>query len=386
MAVTYTSNEWARIANTTTAEFLKGQENAVMRKRPVFAMMKKRGQVKMNCSDDGVKWAVKYKRVPMSVNNGEQPIDFVRTNRWVNAYLDYEGYAVGDQVTKREKLKNRGNGALVKFFNKIAAMLTEDIQDQFTEELYVNDSASGNTGRFSGLESMFAATQTITVSSGAARTANAADPCGYPADTYAELQTELGAEGGGSWGTQTDINSTWPFGRGSTSHDSFDFWTPVIVNYTSTAFDGSSSTWQANAVRAVRFALDAVNTRNKLADGDLDLVLLDRGLYRQYKDTLDSKERINVTASNELRALGFEGTDMISQDGATIMSEFGIPAGVGYGLSMKCIELRSMQDQIFVPEGPDYDISNRAWRYVVDIIGQFKFKSPRNFFKLVALA
>lgn len=382
MAFGYTSTEWARIANTTIMDFLRDEEDCVMRSRPVYALMKKQGRMKMNCGGDGFKWPIKYKRVPMTTNNGEQPIDFVRTNRWTTATLPWKGYIVADQITKRERLINKTNAAIINIFSRMAELLTEDIQDQFAEEVYVDSSAANNSDRFTGIESMFAVDGTITVSSGAQRSANAADPTGYPSDTYAGQSTALAALGG-TWGTQSDINSTWPFGVGSTNQEAYDAWSPVVVNYKSTAFDGSSTTWAANAVRAMRFGLDAVNTRNKSKYGQIDLIVLDRGLFRQFKDTLDSKERRIITSGNELYAMGF--TDQVEQDGATILSEYGIPSGVGYGMKIKAMELRSMQSQLFMADGPDYSFDNQAWRFIVDVHGQIRFASPRNFFKLAAL-
>lgn len=381
MAFGYTSTEWARIANTTIMDFLREEEDTTMRNRAVFALMKKNGRIKYNAGGDGFKWPVKNKRALMATNNGEQPIDFVRTNRHTTANLGWAGYVVADQMTKREKLINKTNAAIINIFSQMAEWLMGDIQDQFCEELYVDSSASGNSNRFTGLESMFAATNSLNVSTGADRgSVNAGDPCLYPSDTYANVSTVLAANGG-AWGAQSDINTTWPFGVGGANQEAYDCWTPVIVNYKSTAFDGSSTTWTANCVRAVRFALDAVNTKNQMRYGNIDTVLLDRGLFRQYKDTLDSKERRLVTPSNELYAMGY--TDQIEQDGATIISEYGIPAGVGYGLKIKAMELRSMQDQIFKADGPDYSFDNQAWRFIVDCHGQFRFMSPRNFFKLV---
>lgn len=383
MAVTYTSNEWSRIANTTIRDYIREEENDIMRNRVVLAMLKKRGLVVRNVGGDGFSWEARYRRAPMQTNDGEQPIDFARQNRWDNAHLDYAGYLVADQVTKRERLKNKTNAAIIKFFGRMSKLLMEDIEDQFAEELYIDVDATGNSERFTGLESMFGATESINLSNGENRTADAADPVAYPNDIYAGLSTVLGTKGG-SW-SSGDINSTWPFGKGSAEQAAYDYWSPVIVNYKSSAFDGSSTDWQSNAVKATRFGLDAVNTRNKSRFGKCDLVLLDRGLYREYKDTLDSKERINITTSGELRALGFEGNDMIQQDGATIMSEYGMPSGVGYGLTVNAMQLRSMQSRLFVPTGPDFSMDHQAWRFMVDVHGQWRFHSPRHYFKLVAL-
>lgn len=372
--------EWARITNTTIKKYLRGEEEAVMRRRVVMAALKNRGRILYNQGGDGIDWKVRYRRAPMVVNNGEQTIDFSRQNRHKTAFLDYEGYVITDQMTKREKLKNKKNEAIVKVWGNLIPLLMEDLEDQFAEEIYVDVSGTNNSSRMSGIESMMALNGTTTITSGAQRAANAADVVGYPNDTYATLTTGLG-DYGGSWGTQSGIDSTWPFGSGD-AH--FDFFSPVVVNYTSTAFDGSD-TWATQAVQSTRFGIEAINSRNmKGGKSAVDACLLDRGLFRSYKDQLDSKERIAIDTNSEMRALGFK--DVISQDGVEITSEYGMPVNVGYLWSLNCLEFRSMQDKIFEAEGPYYAEEARAWRVAVDCLGQFKFQSPRNFGKLAALA
>jgi hypothetical protein len=46
------------------------------------------------------------------------------------------------------------------------------------------------------------------------------------------------------------------------------------------------------------------------------------------------------------------------------------------------MELCSLQSQLFVPEGPDFDPATQTWRFSIDFFGNLKVSSPRNFFKL----
>jgi hypothetical protein len=370
------SNEWARIANSTIPKFLKGMENEIARKRATFALIKKRGNIKYNCSGDGIRWAVRYRRNTMLVNDGEQPLETPRVNRLQNASLDFIGYAIAESYTKREKVKNRSAEAIANAVSESMEHAKEDLEDQFTEEFYVNSAGTGNSARASGINSLFPATQTITVTSGAARSANAADPCFYPNATYAQLSTVLGNYNG-TWETSTDIYGTWPYGRGKPE---YDFWSPVIVNYESTAFDGSSSTFDANCVLATRFGIEAINGRNMGSGSQVDLVTYDRGLFRVYKNKLDSKERIAITSDNELRALGFK--DTIEQDGVSVTSgEYGMPAKLGYGMTMSNVQLWSWQSQLFNLDenAPEWDLHTRSWKFVIDFLGQWRFRSPRAF-------
>jgi hypothetical protein len=42
-----------------------------------------------------------------------------------------------------------------------------------------------------------------------------------------------------------------------------------------------------------------------------------------------------------------------------------------------------MENLLMVSEGPFYDELTQQFRYVVSTLGNLKFKSPRNFFKIV---
>lgn len=348
------------------------------RDRRFFAMVKSKGRQLYDCSGDGVQWPVRYIRNTPTVNDGEQSVEFSRFNRHTTAYLDYVGLTLAESMTKREKLKNRGKEAIVKFSTELGEMMTEDLTDRFAEEIYVDSSATGNSGRWSGLETMMAATQTVQINSGAARTANAADIVGYPNDTYATISTVLG-NSGGSWGTQADISSTWPMGRGSTE---YDFWSPVICNYTSTALAGSAATWAVQCESATRFLIHAINGRIGAKQG-VDLVLLDRELYRKFLEKQQARQTVTIQNSY-MNKLGF--SDAFTLDGVDITTEYGVPSAVGYALTCSNVEIRSMQKQLFNMDDPDWDPATRSWRFVADCLGQFKFKSPRHFGKLVTLA
>lgn len=371
--------EWARLAKTTIRDYIAGSEDNVTRYRPFMAMLKAKGRMVYNCSGDGFEWKTRYKRGEVTTNNGEQTLEFGRVNRHEAAYLDYEGYAIAERVTKREKLKNRGKAAIVKFFGSLAEDMKSDLTDRFAEEIFVDSSATGNSDRWTGLESMFSINGTINITSGAQRAANAADVCGYPNDTYATLTCGLG-DYGGAWGTQTSIDNVWPYGRGDSA---YDHWAPVVVNTTSTAF-GSSPSFAAYADKIMGYALGALQGRLP-SDGGPDLILLDRGMYRVLKELLRTKERINIEHTG-LRKLGFDFEDSINFDGVSVTTDYGVPPGVGYVLNMSNVECRSMQDTLFVMDEESWDPQSRSWRFVVDCLGQWKFKSPRNFGKLVAIA
>jgi hypothetical protein len=323
-------------------------------------------------SGRGFDWEIQYRNHNPSGNNGETPRNFARENLWKKLELEYRGAQVTDAIYKREMLENRSAQALVNVAGKMASRLLTSMEQYLAKEWVQDGYATGNELRFHGIESFMNATQTIdsTVAGATARSANAADPFFYPNDTYAGLSTVLGAYGGSA----TPVGF-WPNG---VSDPEFDFYSPVIVNADSSYF--GASTWKDNCVKAVREALHQTR-RNDTKEDQVDMVLLDRRLFIDFLNTLDAKERVIVSRQNGLRSYGF--TDVFELDGVEVSAENSVPANTGYGLAVGNIELLCMESQLMVSEGPFYDELTQQFRYVVSTLGNLKFKSPRNFFKLI---
>jgi hypothetical protein len=269
-------------------------------------------------------------------------------------------------------LENRSAQALVNVAGKLASRLQTSMEQYLAKEWVQDGYASGNELRMHGIESFMNATQTIQegAAGATARTANTADRFYYPNDSYAGLSTVLGAYGGSG-----DATATWPDGE---VDPEFDFFSPVIVNADSSYF--GASTWKENCSKALREAIHQTR-RNDTLEDQVDMVLLDRRLYIDFLNTLDSKERVIVSRTNGLRSYGF--TDVFEFDGVEVGSEVSVPANTGYGLATGNIELLCMEGNLLTSEGPFYDEITQQYRYVVSTLGNLKFKSPRNFFKLV---
>ncbi len=367
--------EWSRIVNTTIHKYIREQEINVLRNRRLLALMKSRGRISMNGSGDLQDWKVRYKRAPMQGYADSDTLTFSRRDRWKTAQLPWRGYASTDSMTKLERLKNKNTEAIVKVYSEIAELMMEDIEDQFGDELYIDGNAAGNSKRLHGIQSFLGYSG-----------ASTKYPVGLPNSTYAGLVCTLGNYGGGWSTTGTTTTATdWPTGTGD-SH--FDFWAPMIVDYTSTistsaaagttGWAASTKTWPNTCKEALRFGI-IKGKKNKSKKGMLDVIGLNDELYRLFEDNVEANERLTVKRGDSttgLYALGF--TDVINFDGCDITYEYGIPTAEGYGWSMDNLELTSLQGNLFVPEGPDFDISTQSYRFSIDMFGNLKF-NPRYF-------
>ncbi len=189
-----------------------------------------------------------------------------------------------------------------------------------------------------------------------------------PSDTYAGLTTGLG-DYGGAW-SQSGGATTWPTGTGD-AH--YDFWSPLIVDYTDTAWAAATKTWPNTCTEALRYGI-IKGRKNKSKRGMLDLIMLENELYRQTEEKIATSERLLVQRGEKkkgLYALGFE--DVINFDGVDISYEYGVPSAIGYGFCMDAMELQCLDDTIFSPKGPDLDIATQMHRIAVVFYGNLRF-------------
>ena len=81
--------------------------------------------------------------------------------------------------------------------------------------------------------------------------------------------------------------------------------------------------------------------------------------------------------------LGF--ADVIEVDNIQVTWDYACPPNVGYGFNVENMELLLREDSLLKME-QDYDIDTQAQKYVMYVLGNLKFSSPRRFFKLADVA
>ena len=341
----------------------------------MFALLEQSGNVVMNQSGRGFDWNVRWRNAPVTGNTGDTPRTFSRVNMWKRAELPWRGFTTTDSIYRREMLENRGQQALVDVAGKMAERLQESLEQHLSYQPYRDGNASGFENDFHGMESFLGYSGTVNEgSSDVAATrssSNTGDRYGYPSDTYAGLSTQLGYYGGGRIGTTT---GTWP---NVPVDPELDFYSPVVINYNATSFDGNSGqNWKANCVYAMREGIHQCK-RNDTKEAQIDLVVLDRAMYIQFLNSYKQQERIAVSKETGLKALGF--SDVVTLDGVEVTSEYAVPPGKGYGISVGNMELRCLENQLMVAEGPFFAEETQSYRYACSTLGNVRFRSPRNF-------
>jgi hypothetical protein len=372
--------ESAIVLATTIKKYVKGAEDDVMRNQKVLAMLKSKGNVNYNQSGNSLEWRTKFRRQPLLQMADGGNYQYQQQNKWKIASLGWRGYAAGDSETKKQKLMNKGAEAIINRYSQMTKELMDDMDSNFALEFYVDGNAAGKENAIHGIES-FMGTAKTSAGTGAVSGSVAMSP----SESYAGLNTDLG-NNGGTW------SGAWPLGVGSGPGGSneYDFWSPLILDVTSTlatasgGWTSATATWQARAPEIVRYGI-IHSGKNTSLKGMMDMILMDREMYRLFLDNQTTKERIIISAGAKkggLVSLGFG--DTFNYDGVDITQEYGIPANTAYGWNMSKIDLNSLQPTLFDVTGPLIDVTTQSDLFSIDFYGNLRFESPRNFLKIAA--
>lgn len=361
-----------RHAVSTLAKHITELEDAHLRNYALPAQLQSAGRFLFNQSGRGFDWRVQYKRHNVTANTGANRRNFSPKNLYKLAALTDRGYMATDSISSLEVLQNRGPEAIGNLFQNFVERIVQSVDQVLSTQYYIDGEAPENADFWDGLMTMFGTNGTLKYDDGTQRTSNQEDIVGYPSGTYAAVSTELGNYGGSN-----EDGVIWPDGD---SDPQYDFWSPIIVVGDSNQFAATTHDWKNQASEAIRYAI----THSGKAGGKAarpTTVLLARGMYNDLKNLESRKEEITITDQNSLRALGFR--DVITIDGTEVTYDNGVPAHNGFGLSYENITIRSLYGELMHQEGPQYDLDDQCHKAVVSVLGNIKFNSPRNFFRVV---
>ena len=364
------ADEWIGIINTTRHKYMKGASDLTLRKRLLLAMMKKRGRIEYNASGDECRWQVEFSQPAVSAYGDSGVVDFSNHDAYRQVGVDWRGYIATDTMTKKQQRMNAGDEALVKVFQNKQNNLMKSISNNFAGELYRDGSAAGRENNLHGLETFLGE-----------GTVQATDRVAAPSATYGTTSmSTVPANYGGDWsaaGTapNASLATDWPDGQGSSE---YDFFSPKLVNWSSSAWGTASTAWEANAWRVISQTITWLTlTGDK--DGMPTLMPLSGDLFQGYKNAQEVRTRITVP-HKESQDLGFG--NVLNQDGVGLYPDFDCPINTGYALNLSTITISSLFPELFWMEGPDKD-PRTAWSYLwgTGFFGNVKYQ-PKHVAKI----
>lgn len=370
---TYDRFSWARSLSTTMPKLIREVEDAAKKNYAILALLEAKGRISTGHGGEGIQWPVKYRRHSASAATGENSRSFNPTSLFKVAGLDWRGYEVTDSIKRREMEKNQGEAAIIKVLDGFAERLKSSLIEELGPQFYVDGEDPDNERFWHGFKT-FARTngQTVNISGAGARPVNAADKVAVPSGTYASLSCVLGNYGGAQ-------EAGVPYPEGIQDPE-YDFWSPLIVQRDSSAFDNASSNASngEKLEKALRYGLTHAQ-RNSTIDSQVTNVFMDRNLFIDLKDFEGGRQTIEVKmAPGSMIELGF--LNVMRFDGIEVSFENAVPNGYAFGLNMNAMELMALTSELFSDEGgPQYDLATQSLNAVVSTLSNLKYKSPRNF-------
>jgi len=363
--------EWTGIINATAPKYLKGAADQTIRKRLVLRLLRENGRIQMNESSYQCTWDLEYSQPDVRQYGDAGDQTFSAHDALRQLTLDWRGYTVTDRMTKKQELMNKGIYAIVNLYDTKIQRMTKALTDTFGGEIYVDGNASGNENRLHGLES-FLDDDNATV---------AGDKVARPSDTYAGRSTQLGAISG-SWtsalGTGNFPNATiatdWPSGTGDVE---YDFMSPKLINWSSTAWKTGGTTFEENCERAMRQTVIWLTTTGG-KEGRPTCFLLSSDLFGDFQNFQAARNRV-VVPHKEAQDLGF--ADALNFDGVMVKYEYNCPPNTGYALNVNEMQLSSLDSVLFRPDGPEWDIESKSYLFELGFFGNMRF-NPKHFAKL----
>lgn len=358
------SQEWSGVVNTTITKYMKGAADTTIRKRLLLAWLKSKGRITYGASGKDLQWQLEYRQHQMQSYGSGGSIDFAPLDRFVTCSVDYRGYKQSDAMSEKERLMNRGPQALIDRYSRIAKDMEKNMTNQFPAELYVDGYAAGNENRLIGFDSFTGTSTTV-----------AADKIAKPSDTYAGRNTALGDKGG-TWTAalstfpNANVATDWPDGQGTPE---YDYFTPKLVNWSSTSWGTGSVLWEDNCERAIR-QLVTWNTISGGEQGKPDILVVAPNLWVGYQNHWSAKQRIMVPHKKS-QDLGFE--DTLNQEGLGVTSDFDVAANCGYAWNFDETELTCLYPQLFVSQGPELDFRSQMYLFLLGFFGNLKFSTPK---------
>lgn len=363
------AEEWVGFVHQASAKYSKIITDLTVRHQLALRLLERRGNI--NLGVDGsyeTIYPVDWKDAPItSLGYGGQasysPRDYTKT-----ATIEWRGYLTTDMMHIKEQSELGGSTArFVDRYKRIVPKQLKGMRKKIGLEIYTDGGANGNQDRFCGLETFCNADVTATTGT------DADDLIAKPDDTYNGLDTDAGTAG--SWSTAMGtgnfpndaIATDWPEGTGDVE---YDYWTPKLVNWSSTSWpSGASNAWSDTGAYVLRRTIQWLQQTAGM-DGNTLLVMLSGALMTDFKNAQEAKIR-TIAQHPEARDLGFP--EVLEYDGAMLKTEYGVPADTGYVFNMDEVSLEILDKEFITTRGPLLDPDSLAYKWFAYTFGNYKF-------------
>jgi hypothetical protein len=357
----------AQEAQATLSNYLKEELDNTMRNRPFWNKMQARSRIRFNVGGADLQWPVRRSIRGARPHNDTITPQFDTYNLFERATITFRGYWAGERLGRFQLQRNRGPQAFIDLMNDAKNRLGPDLMQSIQDDVFIDGGATGNEDKWEGFETFLGAQASQTGDSGRVR---------LPDDSYANITTDLAAYGG-SWTNVSGETATYSWPNGTGRNPSFDFWAPLLVDTTSTAW-GTNPSFGVFGLSQLTYGIQyAMRQPHATAVTMLDLILMTTADYFNFKNLYQGSERIISERTPVEKSVGYT---LLNYDGVDIGMDFGVPASTIYGLMFNQIEYISPAPQMFEVLAPRPTIDESAMLFPAYAHGNFKY-NPRGFVK-----
>ncbi len=359
----------ARLASLALSNYVRKKIELPTRKSYFLQEIQKRGRQTMGNGGLNIEWRPEKRRHELTWGPGNpNVVNFPQTNLWTKATLSYKTCHMGASISEIELLSLGDKST--NYFNKLQSVgdrCVEDFKIRFAPHLFRDGTGSQ---KIDGLESFGSVSGMATN-----------EPIGLPNDTYAGLSTALGSDG--DWSAPS--GGGWP--RCGSDPDACDYeyhyFSPLIVNYNDSEILMDSSSESPGWDEAWIYACRYLTTYCGIVNGEApDVIILDPDLLRRAENSLKTNQRFQLDDTS--KALD-PGVRVVHFEGITFATEWGVPAGCGYGINFSQLELKCMGKD-FIKMSEDTDIVTADKLYRLSWHGNLWVSSPTHFPMLKAVS
>lgn len=361
-------DQWIGVLIANAERYLPVVVEAIYRNRLLYSMLRKKGRFKFNETGDQFTWLVKNKLPqPQGFSDFEEPT-FQRRHRHVQATLGWKSWIATESLGWHSMQMNRGQQQLVDLGNDVLKSLTEGLKNYFASQFYENGADGASDNDLTGLEA-------VCGTGSATSTDKVADPSGTYAGLSKAINDAVGWTTNLSSGARPNatIATDWPLGGGA-GQENYDYWSPLLVNYASTAWGNGSTAWADNCLSVLREMKAWQERRCGSQNFKIDMFMCDTGMEIDLKNKLELRGRF-MFPHKEAEDLGFPETP--NYEGLMVKSEYNCPVNTGYMLPIDGIAVRCVTPDLFVSEGPVWSTVQQKMNWVLKTLLNAHFESPK---------
>ena len=338
---------------TAAPQYMSGYADMTLRGHILFNLMREQGMMEFNATSASTIYQIQVREPEVRTAQDTTRKVFQNSSVFEQCQVGVRWYEASDMLSEIQWKENQGKTQLIPLYDTKLSNLGKAMVRRLQEWAYRDGNSAPYTDGFQGFESCLADNGSTT----------AADKVALPSDSYAGQSTAL-ANFGGSWSADDSVvmnaglTNDWPYGSGTANYDPFS---PLLLNWSSTAWAGGSGLWEDNCEEVLREGSAILQAKNGFDNtSEVPVVwLMSPKLYVKAKTFY--AQRFRMYAPYRDTEVGFPSTGTLSLDGVVLKSDWACPTNTFYGLCPQHIELFWMICRNPSGENPFIDVDGPVW-------------------------